>query len=94
MIMEESRVMVRFDQPAIDGIRRATGQKEGITIIAKGRHGQRAYRMMAPENAAMINFNRTILIINKLGPVRSNSGSQASGVGWPPEVGAWVLSMA
>ena len=42
MVMEESRMHVRLDQPAVDGIGRAAKQKERVTIIAKARHGQSA----------------------------------------------------
>jgi hypothetical protein len=42
MVMKKSRVDMRFDEPAVDGIRGAANQKERVAVIAKRRHGQSA----------------------------------------------------
>ena len=42
MVMKKSRVEVRFDEPAVDGIRGAANQKERVTVIAEVWHGQSA----------------------------------------------------
>lgn len=42
MVMKKSRVNMRFDEPAVDGIRGAANQKERVAVIAKRRHGQSA----------------------------------------------------
>ena len=41
-VMKKSHVEMRFDDPAVDGIRGAANQKERVAVIAKRRHGQSA----------------------------------------------------
>lgn len=39
MVMKKSRVDMRFDEPAVDGIRGAANQKERVSVIAETWHG-------------------------------------------------------
>lgn len=42
MVMKKSRVDMRFDEPAVDGIRGAANQKERVAVIAETWHGYSA----------------------------------------------------
>jgi len=42
MIMQETRVYPGFDQPAVDGIRRTTQQKQRVAVILEAPRAQRA----------------------------------------------------
>ena len=63
MIMKETRMHMRFDQPPVHRIGRAADQEKRVTMVTKPGHGQSAYTMIAPEIVAMMSFIRAILIM-------------------------------